>query len=269
MSGIRFPSAGVRSLGWQTAVLTIVALSVPLVFGISQVQDNAFATNLGVFAKFEGSPLQLLLPLLAIGLGCLALYSELGHRFVAYVRPRMSLHSYLTSRLIPSLVIPFVVIAAGTALVAVVVFGIWPLIGNPFVTPSVYLETAQEAAAGDASSFTYSQSIAFGTPVMVIGYALWFGLGAAIYGAFGAACLLVIPNRVIAVIVPVGLYFFQSIGSFMAGNPYASLMYSLIPFGLKQAPTLVAATPTLMLGAAVVVFWIWIYRHATELAHLA
>lgn len=240
----------------------------PLAFGIAQLREFAFATNLGVFGQLMNSPLQLLIPLIGAGLGCVTLYGQVGHRYVTLVTHRAQPCAFLTAKLLLSVIVPFIVMFSYVLLIFVVSFVIWPAIGNPLIAPELYPSAGDAAAGGDASSFSYSQLMDLGTPIYGLAYAAWLGLGAAIYAALGAAFLLVIPNRVVAILLPSGIYILETIAAALIGNPYAGLLYSLFPFGLQQAPVLEAALPTLILGALTALLWVWIYRHTRDIPNL-
>lgn len=256
------------SFGAVPRILAMLVIFIPLVYGVIQVQNSALRTNLALFEIFMGSPLQLLLPLVAIGVGCSGLYREVGHRYVVYLLVRMGLRKYLMSRLLYSSVVPFLVMTIAAILIFFVSFVIWSMIGNPFIDPSVYFVSADNGAASDLQSFSYSQLMAFGAPTFGVIYAIWFGCGAAIYGALGAASLIITSNRSLAILVPMGIYLLETIAAALLGDPHAGLMYSLFPFGLRQTAIADAAAPTLILGVAVTGLWIWIFHRPSEATNL-
>lgn len=251
--------------GWVPWVAAAIVVIVPIAFGVWTVQSSAIPTNLGVFIQFMSSPVQLLVPLLATALGCSSLYAELGHRHLSNLRPRLTTRTILAQRLFRASIVPFAVLVASALLVYCVSFLIWPLLGNPFIDPSVYFKSEATARADDVTRVSYSELIRFGSFAYGAGYALWYGFGAALYGALGAACLFLIPNRAVAILFPLGLYVVQTIVAALLGSPYAGLLYSLAPFGLDQITPGLAALPTLFLACSIAALWVWIFRNRDEL----
>lgn len=248
--------------------LSTLVIAVPILFGTLQIQGFLLPSHLSVFSRYMASPLQLVIPLIATGLGCVGLYRRIGNRHLANMRNRTSVRALLIRQLLESFSVPFIVFAGSALVIFVLAFAIWPLLGDPFISPSTYSFTTASARAAEPLEVSYSQLVRFGEPVYGVAYAIWFGLGAGTYSVLSAACLLVFSNRVVALLIPIGLYLVETIVGALLGSPYFGLMYSLVPFGLDQVPILFAAAPTLLLIVMVAYIWSRILRHPFEIQNL-
>lgn len=263
----RIRLAGGVSL-WWVAGIAVVFMASPLLYGFSRVQGAALSSNLAVFGQFMGSPIQLVFPLLAAGLGCTTLFQELSARFVVNLRTRIAMTDYLRIRLIQSAAIPFFVVATSVLLVFAVCFIYWPAIGNPSIDISVFVWTPEERAASDGNMFGFSELIDLSPWAYGIWIAVWTGLCAAAYSAATAACLLVVERKAVAILIPGGIFLVETIVAALAGNPYAGLLYSAFPFSLQQQDAFTTAAPTLVLVSVIVLSWVRILRNPYRLRAL-
>jgi hypothetical protein len=69
---------------------------------------------------------------------------------------------------------------------------------------------------------------------------------------------LLLPNRAVALVAPTVVLIVETIAAALSGSPYGGLLYSMVPFALRQVPILTAAAPTLILAAATVIVWFYI-----------
>lgn len=244
----------------------LVAIAVPLIWGTVQVQQFNLASRLSVFVLYLGSPLTLVIPFLAAWAGNSRLYAELGQRHLTNLGSRQSPTKLLQMRLLKGFLIPAAIFAVSILAVYLVAFVLWPVLGDPFLDPSVYfLQSPQEVAKYDQAQTGFSQLMAFGSPVFGVIAALWFAFAAGVYGAFAAAALLVLNNRMLAILLPMGVYIIETIATALTVGPYAGLLYSLSPFLLRQAPIIVSVTPTFILAAVVALIWGFILKHPHDL----
>ena len=167
--------------------MVIVGFTIPIAFGVWQLQDTLNPSNLGIFSKFMSSPIQLVLPLVAVGVGCARLYQDVGHRFIASLRTRMSVETYLRATVGRAVLGPLIALGGSVVLVGAISFALWPVIGNPFVDPSVYHLDPDAPPAPDLARFTYSEAMQGGWPLYVVAYAALFGVACALFSALGAA----------------------------------------------------------------------------------
>lgn len=243
-------------------------IGAPIAHGFLQLPESLSPSNLGVFSIFINSPWQLVLPLLAVVIGCSRLYEDLGDRHVANLRSRMSVESYLLQTFKRATLLPFSVFTCVIAIAGIVSFVIWPMIGNPFIDPSVYHLAPGSSTGPDLAIFTYSELIQYGWPVFLIFYSLFFGLACATFSALGCAALLLVERRAVAVLIPWAAYLLESIIAALLNAAHAGLMYSIVPFGLQPVPSLTGAFPVIFLIFIVGIVWVWLYRRRYDLSKL-
>lgn len=260
-----------RSVRGSTVVSSGAAalvVGVPLGYGLLQLPGTLNPSNLGVFSIFVNSPWQLVLPILAVALGCSRLYEDLGDRHVANLRPRMSVEGYLLRTVVRATLVPFLVFTCAIAIVGIVSFSVWPLIGDPFIDPSIYHPAHDSLGAPDLARFTYSELMRFGWPVYLVSYAAFFGLSFAVFSALGSATLLLVGRRSVALLIPWAVYLVETIVAALLGAAHAGLMYSIVPFGLQPVPALRGALPVIVLSVIVGLVWAWVWRRRYELPRL-
>jgi hypothetical protein len=238
--------------------LAALVVVLPLVAGAVILPGNGFANDLSQFGSLMDSPLQVLVPLIAAWLGCGALYAELGHRFLSSQRARVGAGILLTSRLVLSAVIPFLVLTAFALVTYWLAFAFLPGVGDPFVNAALYPPPSAPGGISDTMLFTWSQLTSNGDFVFGLAYAGWFGFCGAVYSSLTAGLLLILPNRAIALVAPTVVLIVETIAAALSGSPYGGLLYSMVPFALRQVPILTAAAPTLILAAATVIVWFYI-----------
>lgn len=249
--------------------VAMIAVGVPVVWGTVQIQQYALSSQLNVFVLYLSSPLVLVIPFLAAWAGCARLYNELGHRHATNLRPRQSTVAFLRARLLTSFLTPGLIFGGSIAVVYAIAFLAWPLLGNPFIDPSInFLSSPKEVADYEQTLTAFSQLMALGTPVFGAVSALWFGFAAGVYGAFAAVAMILLQNRVLGLLLPLGVYIVETIAAAILVGPYAGLLYSLAPFGLQQSPIVITVLPTVLLAIGVAVAWGWAIRHERDLPSL-
>lgn len=254
---------------WIPVVVGVVAIALPALWGTVQVQQYAVASRVNIFAIYVNSPLVLVVPFLATWAGNARLHAELGNRHVVNLRTRISTRSFLRARLLRSVLVPGIIFAASVVSVYLIAFVLWPRLGDPFIDPSVnFLTTAAAVAAYEQSFAGFTQLMAIGSPAFGLTYALWFGFGAGVYGALAAAALILIPNRSVAILLPMGIYIAETIAAAILISPFAGLLYSLSPVGLQQKSILLTVAPTLVLAIIVTLIWVWIFGRSNDLPSL-
>jgi hypothetical protein len=262
------------SRSWLQLAIGLAVLVLPLWFGfVSSGLLNGTTVvlrdNLDVYFEFMNSPITVLFPVLVVFLSCLRLFQELGHRFASNTLVRVRVESYVFAKLLVASGTSFLVFFLFAFVPFVIAFYLWPLSGNPSVDPSVYMMTTQSAIADSFQRATFTSLLEQGPMVFGVVYSLWVAFGASVYTGLGMAALLLVKNRALALALPFVLFFGETAAAQIAGHPYASLLFSLFPFGYQQAPLLVGMAPTLVLAALVAVVWVFIMRRVQFLESLA
>jgi hypothetical protein len=165
-------------------------------------------------------------------------------------------------------VIPFLVLAAFALVTYWLAFVFLPAVGDPFVDAALYPPPSAPGGISDTMLFTWSQLTSNGDFVFGLAYAGWFGFCGAVYGSLTAGLLLVVPNRAVALVVPTAVFVVETVAAALSSSPYAGLLYSMVPFALRQVPILTAAGPTLILAAVTATIWLFIAAKRHDLPAL-
>ena len=264
-----WPASIRLAFSWRLLWLTIALIAATLLINIPRIGDSFLRDNFDVYLELMLTPATLIAPLVAAVIGCLPLFRELGNRFASSTRTRLPLRSYLQSRLVAALIGPFVAFFAFAFALFAIAFFVWPLLGNPSIHPDLYSMTAAQADADSLTRTTYSQLLALSPWGYGLLYAAWAGFGAATYSALGFAALLALPNRAVALAVPMILYIVETLAASLLDAPRFGLIFSLFPFGLAQAPIWQAAAPTLLLAGLTAGTLLWLVRAAGNSARLS
>lgn len=240
----------------------------PVAAGAGNIANAAMRDNLDVFSQMMRTPTYFVFPLAIVLLTCLPFDQELANRFVSSIRVRMSLRVHVGLRLIRVVGYGFATGFLYSFCSFATAFLIWPRIGNPNIAPEVYFMTASEAAADSLERITYSALLEGGPLWFGIAYSAWVGFGGAVYAAMGLLALTLIGNRLLALSVPVIIYFGGTVVASLAGWPFAAPLYSLFPFGLNATDPLLSAAPTLVLGVGVVCVGVLIFIRLPRLSRM-
>lgn len=250
-------TAGFRPVPVTVAAALIV---VPLLWGVCDLQNSEFRSNLDVLNVILSPPTGLLLPLAASTIGCSVTAGEIRHRFIANTRVRTSAHELIRAKLAAIALwcgVPFFLYAFLPTLFA---FYVWPALGNPGVDPIGFNMTPAEATADSLTRVSYSQLLAWGPLPYSFMYSLWVALGGIVFAWLTLFCLVFKRSIAFGMALPVVLYFGETVAAELVGYPRAGLAFSLIPFGLTQGPILVAAAPVLIFAGATVFLWLMFWR---------
>lgn len=254
---------------WYVLLIAAALVVVPIVSGIAKANEGAMRSNFDVYTQLMISPVSLLVPIIAVMLGCMRAYDIIGNRYVSYTRTRVAVRRYISGELGAAFIVPFAAFFLLSFVGIILAFYIWPLLGNPSIDPGTYEMSSAQALKDDLTRTSFSSLLAWGPLVYGIIYSTWLGLGAATYAALGFAALVVLHNRLLALLLPFIVYFLPTIVVSLLGSPELSPMYSLMPFGLIQAPIWVAALPTLLVILLVTVIWSRLYMSMPTLPRLA
>jgi hypothetical protein len=262
------------SLNWVQVVVVavLVLIYVYVVFpedGLLGGQRVVLRDRVDVFSELMNTPFIQLSPVFIVFLSCTRYARELGKRFVSTTRSRVRIESYVLAKLVIGCGTVFVVFFAWTFLAFVVAFAVWPILGDPSISPHGYGLTTVTAVTDSFGRFTFSQVLASGSWTFGLLYSIWVGFAASVYAALGIAALTLIPMRPVAMAVPFLVFFGESVAAQLVGLPYAALELSMFPFGVVQQSILVGVAPTLILALAVCGFWLVLFRRLVTVESLA
>jgi hypothetical protein len=253
---------------WKLAVSAVLILG-PTALGIFETSNGVFRDELDIYSQFMISPFMLVFPLLICVVSCSGVFSEFQRRYVVNTRSRMDARRYLFSRIIGSSVAAFAIGFASAAFPAVVAFAVWPRVGDPRIDPSVYQLNAATAMTDAVTRYSFTDVLVHGTGVYGLAYSAWVGIIAAGLAATGVLSLVLMKNKVLAMLVPMLIYFTETLLASFASRPQLGLMFSAFPFGLEQQPLLVAALPGILLVTGVTAVFIRTISRAPTLESLS
>jgi hypothetical protein len=234
-------------------VLAIAIIIAPVLTGLNFLAHGSARDDLDVYSAMLVSPTCLILPIIAVLVGCLPLYLELGDRFIANTRSRIAIRERLMAMFARATGVSFVVFFLYAFIPFVVAFVYWPLIGDPSVDPAGYRMTAAQAHADALTRNSYSFLLSGGTLPYGLVYSLWVGLSAAVFTALGCVFLLTVANRILALSLPFIIYVAGTLGAALLSLPNIGFLYSIFPAGLKSVSPIESIAPMVVLGALTVV----------------
>jgi hypothetical protein len=257
-----------RTFTLQFIATIVVIASVSALAGYFRVQNSAFRSDFDVFSTMMSSPLVLVFPIAAVFVSCIPMYHEVGHRYLANTRTRIDVRNYVHSKLAVACLIAFAASFLITFLAFALAFWVWPIIGNPGILPAAYGMTPAQAQADALTSASYSSVLAWGDLTYGFLYAVWVGVGGAVFSGLGIASLVLIENRVVALSLPFLAYIVETLLMALVDSPQLGIMYSLFPFGITQQPMAVSVMPMVVFLLATVALWVWLtprLRHSKRL----
>lgn len=224
-----------------TVLLGIGVVAAGLLFGALRVAGGAFPSPVALFGAMTVTPLILVVPLLAIAIGCGRLAAEVGNRYLVAVRSRAELRDYVVARVAAAGLAAFVPFALLVAVPLVLVVGLGWVPPGAIIDPELIGMTRAEAARDAVHAATFTQLVAVSPALYGVVYSTWVGLHAAGSAMLGAVLLVVLPSRALAMLAPLALVFGQSLFVSLLGIPQWSLIFIVFPFGLAQADLAVPA----------------------------
>lgn len=233
--------------------LSLLVIAVPLFTGLSFLTHAGVRDHLDVFAAFLVSPTSLVLPLIAVVVSCLSLYSELGDRFIANTRARVSIRERLLVMLISAVGWSFALFFLYAFIPFVIAFLIWPAVGDPSIDPAGYHMTPEQAHIDALTRNSYSFLLSGGDLAYGLIYSVWVGLCGAVFAGLGFGLLLIVSNRILALAIPFVIYVGGTLGAAVIGTPSLGFLYSIFPAGIQPVQPLAAIAPMVALGVVAIV----------------
>jgi len=254
---------------WLIAIAAVALVGVELLFASLSSMSTLYRSDFDVLSLYMASPAILIAPFVASALGASRMFSEVGNRYIVSARMRSRPSRYFGAKIAAAGIVAGLIAAPLPIAGTIVAFAVWPAIGDPNVEPTQYGLTPASALADAAASTTYSQLLLVSPLVYSVLYSLWVAFAAAVFAALTLALLILLRNRAVALVIPLGLYLGETVAAAVLGDPTYGLVYSIFPFGLTQSSILAGASPVLVLALAVVVIWVFIIRRARHLQRLS
>ncbi len=236
---------------WTTAVWVLLTAA-PIAWTVTK--DAIFAYPLSAFGTSMSSPLSVVLPLIAVGIYLFRLGRELQERFIVSVRARIDVRRYLTVKAEAT---------AATAFLFFFAYAAVSFIAMVYVLPPTGLLRFDPAGTVTAEHFARFSELWSVSPALYgLVYALWCGLNGAVWALIGFVALLSVPNRLIALAVPVVGVLVLTVALTLFGLDIFAPYPLWILFGYVQAPAWTALAPMALLVAGAVIGSVVVIRRS-------
>ncbi|MDO5500802.1 MAG: hypothetical protein Q4F67_14095 [Propionibacteriaceae bacterium] len=225
---------------WPAALAAVVALSCPAIYGVYLAPEYALADPFDHFDLAMSNLLPLLFPLLPTLIYGPIFAAELSGGYWMPAQAREGRRAYVRRH------VSRAATTAGLLYVTVVLaWGAFTMRIAPALNLINY--QTQTAFPVPRDRFTWSQLVAFGEPAFFVGYGLWVGLHAALYGALSVLLLIHISNHFLALAAPALAVFLINfvLGNLDLGN--WGLLPAVFTGNLMQGPLWIPLINTLPL----------------------
>lgn len=245
-----------RTYASWLSLVWVALIAAPVAW--TATKDAVFAYPLSAFATAMESPVSVVLPLIAVGLYLVRFSRELSDRFVVNVRARLDVRRYLGTK------------AAATAATAFLFFFIYAFVAfvaMVYVLPptgALRFDPTGSVAADHFARFSELWSV---SPLLYgLVYAVWCGLNGVVWALVGFIAVLLVPNKLLALAVPVASVLLLSVAANLVGFDLLAPYTLWILFGYIQAPPWTALAPMAVLLAAVTVGAVLVVNRSATLA---
>lgn len=253
-----------QKLSWQLsaqiAAVAVIAVT-PIINSLNQAPKTMYRDRLDIFLDaINLIAFVPLFPLLIVFISALPLFSQQTHRQFVSSSLRMPARQLLKMHLF-----------RGCALVSLAFFLFILLAGiySFYVTPqlSVYMLNSQayglseaQLSADSLQRSTFTEILRFGVIPFLVVYAAWTAAAAAVFCLAGMASVLLIKNRVVALLAPWLLYLGETAAAAVLVGPQVALAYSVFPSGIATVSPVLLGTPLLVTALLAGSLWLRVYR---------
>ena len=211
--------------------------------------DRCFVTPLRFFHSMLHDSISVFFPLFLLLVYPILYSDELKNSYLCYVHPRMCLLRYHRQKLIVSAIIGF-----GYAFLLVFLTYLFAMyVALPYQLAKFYFYPTHPKSIG-----TFHFLFAYGEMAYGIGYALWVALNGALYSVLILLLLMVVRNRLLALVLPMLGYFGSELAlQFVDDDIYHySPMFTIFSIDNRIHPVGVIITPMcILLLLIVVLYW--------------
>lgn len=257
-----------RSTILSAVGVALVAIA-PSADAALQISRWGLIDHYDLYGLILDTPLTLVFPLVIVAISCLPFTGQLSHRWISQTRTRASIRRVLGRRFGRIVAWSFAAGALFTGVPVIVAYALWPLWGDPGIDPAGAYMTADEAIVDSFGRDSYSWLLVHGPAVFGVAYSMFVGLAAASFGALGFAFLATVPNRFLALSLPLLLWMVWDTAAHFSGVPRASIRMSVFADGLSPGPLLETVLPTLVLFVMTIAFVTFAFVRAPRLRALS
>lgn len=249
-----------------SAALLIAVISAPTVIAFSRAPRFVIETPL-TFMSLGMEIYALVFPFVVTLVGVGRISREVSHGYIASVRARTPIGPYLHRLALGAAARSSSAAFASVFLLALIAFAGPPGFdadsgqGMNITSRAEMLEWASEQE-------TFSQLIAVNPWLYVCVISCWSALWAAVFTSAGSLLLFLRPRLIVALSVPIALYWLENIVTANTGVPEFGSMGSAFPQSLIQFPILTAVVPMAVWCLALLLGWLVLVRNRYQRPHL-
>lgn len=241
-------------LGSAAVVVGLGVVICLLTLGWADSYSLGYPTEFPSLA-IEGTPIPLLLPLLAMVPYVLAVMPLLRNRFLVYSRTRREIRHSVRGLYVGAAVVTFAVFA-----LIILIYAVGGEVGDVDYDPAAVGYT-------EAGLSTFSQLTVYGSWAYYGFLSIWFGINAAAYAVLGLSGLLLVRHPLVGLLVPWIVFCVVAFGMAVLGlETYSPL--TLAPFNLIQLPIWMPFLPAGTVWAIALGSVVAVIRRAPQL-HVA
>lgn len=237
-------------IDWRLAAAVILVVAANTYLGFQAVGHSVYRSSAQVFEEFMNGPIRLLFPIIVTLVAGSQVARQLSSRWVASTRTRMDIRRRVASEFLTVTAGIFVVFFLVGLLNAFAAFIIVPATMPDAIDPGSYGLHSQAAVLADAGAHApFATLLATSTALFVAASSAWVGLNGAVFAALTLVAVYLIPKPLVALLIPLAVYLFESVLFQLFGLPGASFLLSAVfPSGLQTYDLTEAIAPTAVLG---------------------
>lgn len=237
-------------IDWRLGTAVLLMVAVNTFVGFQAVGHSVYRSSAQVFEEFMNGPIRLLFPIVVTLAAGSQVARQLSSRWVASTRTRMDIRRRVASDFVTAAAGIFVVFSMVGLLNALAAFVIVPATMPEAIDPGSYGLHSHAAVLADAAAHApFAGLLATSTPLFVAVSSIWLGLNGAVFAALTLVAVYLVPKPLVALLVPLAVYLFESVIFQIFGLPGASFLLSAVfPSGLQTYDVIEAIAPTAILG---------------------
>ena len=260
MPKIRIP----RGIRLATSLTLAVCLG-DLVSTISHLPAAVYSSSASIYAQLQNGPIRLYFPFLVSLVAGLALIGDLENRFAANTRSRIGIQKRLLREAVRVSAWAFGIFGSVALIKVFIAFLVIPRLMPQVINPHSYASTEEAIQTLNEIQSPIAGTLRTGLPLFAVTAAIWNGIVASAFALLTLICVVLVRNRVLALLLPAIFYIAESIFTQLVDLPGLSyLLSATYPTGLQNYPLwqaiLAIATVTLFSGAV----FAWIIKTASK-----
>ncbi len=217
--------------------LTIVVCTADLVSSMSHLSAAIYPSSAAVYYALQNGAIRLYFPFLIALIAGLGLTAELDNRFFANTRSRVGVKKRLKQQVIRVVAWTFGVFSGIAFVKVLIAFLVIPRLMPHVINSHVYAATEEAIQALSENQSPLTATLRAGLPIFAITTAVWNGVSASAFALLTVVSVVLIKNRVLAILLPAVIYVGESIWTQLIGLPGASYLGAAIyPAGLQDYP---------------------------------